>query len=104
MFPARAFWPRARSSTLDQITEKGPIIAGGVAATGGVVKPDQQAAVSDAEHEAGRQLRGKRRLRLILDPGEGIECSRRSRPFRITCAYLATTSISTAAPSGRPAA
>jgi len=35
---------------------------------------------------------------------EDIECYRRFRPFRITCAYLATTSISTAAPSGRPAA
>jgi hypothetical protein len=26
MSPARAFWPRTRSSTQDQITEKGPII------------------------------------------------------------------------------
>ncbi len=31
MFPARAFWPRTRSSTLDQITEQGPIIVGRVA-------------------------------------------------------------------------
>ena len=54
MFPARAFWARARSSTLDQITEKGPIIAGlarcvpkDIDAAGAAVKPDAQSIMYD---------------------------------------------------------